>query len=334
MMAHEGGAKSHWGQGQASGTPALPFAGDGFLKPLYGTAVISTSRASQHGVLCRSKLGHTLKLAAQVIILIFDDDYHGQLGKEPAQSAATIKMEKLIADLGYADRVQAKLIGGTLDAEDYFGDGPGPELVLAEQADFHQFDRWNERRKKAGHKGYDILYHMAGGVMSDPAAPAPLRAFRLASIGGTFNALHEGHKEYIKSALRLADGVHVLIADDDYAAGRKTYAPKSFTNRSSYLRKYVSKELGCAGRLKTARLSAVADIEKYVRTEHALDLVVTERAYFDWFEKWNMARRENGLPCYSILCRERTIVQGADLSSSMLAEPEPKPVDQESLFRA
>jgi hypothetical protein len=85
------------------------------------------------------------------------------------------------------------------------------------------------------------------------------------------------------------------------------------------LRKYT-RELDCSKRLITQVLLRVKDIEDYVRQSGDLDIVVTERAYFDWFDGWNEHRKRAGLRYYSILCKERAAVLGTDLTSSMLAE--------------
>jgi cytidyltransferase-like protein len=206
------------------------------------------------------------------------------------------------------------------EAEQYFETCAEVELVIADRAYFHLLADWSDYRKKQGLLGYDILCGWArGGLNSQNAEYLPTRAFRLASIGGTFNALHDGHRKYIKSALQLADDVHIFIADDDYAQKRKPYTPHPLGKRRRALRKYIL-ALHSGERVITQDLRCVEDIETYVRATKDLDVVVTERDYFNWFDEWNEYRKKDGRRCYDILCKERTTVLGTNLTSSLLAE--------------
>ena len=47
----------------------------------------------------------------------------------------------------------------------------------------------------------------------------PLR--RVATIGGTFDGLHAGHKEYIRLAFEFADNVTIYVKSDEYDQRKK-----------------------------------------------------------------------------------------------------------------
>jgi cytidyltransferase-like protein len=153
----------------------------------------------------------------------------------------------------------------------------------------------------------------------DPARGSPSsELFQLASVGGTFNVLHEGHKRYLTAAFLLARQVHILLSSDSYAKERKAYAPRRLAERRNVLETYL-RGAGLNQRAEIEILEAVGDIRLYVITSAALDLVVTESTYFAWFDEWNHDRLNNGYDRYHILCKPRTLVAGRDVSSSSMS---------------
>jgi cytidyltransferase-like protein len=292
------------------------------LSPPYAKASVSiAATTSLPNELDSGRVKWLLKLASYVDVLLVWDDWSDSASPDSGGQAQTVAILTDIIDrAGGAGKVEIQLVRNGFDYEQYFLATIDIALVLTDSRQFSQFYNWNERRKKIGGHGYDILCYAGGSNHRYGDAP-PMRAFALASIGGTFNALHEGHREYLKSALRLADMVHILISDDEYARPRKTYTPLDLKERRDHLTKYL-RYIGCSDRAVTQRLIKVTDIEKYVTTSVPLDLVITEHTYFDWFDEWNRCRNKNGLAPYGILCRERTVVHGSDLSSSMFAEIE------------
>jgi pantetheine-phosphate adenylyltransferase len=142
-----------------------------------------------------------------------------------------------------------------------------------------------------------------------------MRPFRLASVGGTFNWFHQGHRGYLKIAFILADQVHIMLASDSFARQRKLYEPRPWTVRIRYLEAFLE-DAEFTQRHEIALLNELHDIEDYAVTCDLLDLVVVERAYFDWFDEWNRKRVANHRPSYHILCKPRTLLHGRDISSS------------------
>lgn len=282
------------------------------LRPPYRKAAISIRAvAAADGLLDTSRLNWMLGLADHVEILYEQD----------GQAEAARRLIQGMNDPRISERTEDKIVRNAHDFEEYFVFVSDVSLAIIDYPQFAEFYDWNERRKKSEAHGYDILCHALERPLHTLGAKNPLRAFALASAGGTFNAFHEGHQEYLKSTLRLADEVHILLSDDEYARERKSYSPHEFAARRKSVRTYL-RSIGCSSRVSIKRLVSKEDIENFVKTSERLDIVITERAYFDWFNEWNHHREESGLVRFDILCRERTVVRGADLSSSMLVSDE------------
>jgi len=296
------------GKRERSKSPAL-FDERDLLRPPYRRAAISIQAVTAPGgLLDKRRLNWMLGLADQVEILC-----------EDGQAEAARRLIQSMNDPRINERAKDKIVKNVHEFEDYFISVPDISLAIIDYPQFTQFYDWNERRKKSETRGYDILCHAPERPLHALGATRPLRAYTLASAGGTFNAFHEGHQEYLKSTLRLADEVHILLSDDEYARERKSYSPHEFTARRKSVRRYL-RTIGCSSRVSIKRLVSKVDIENFVKTSERLDIVITERAYFDWFNDWNGRREESGLIRFDILCRERSVVRGADLSSSMLVE--------------
>lgn len=197
------------------------------------------------------------------------------------------------------------------------------DLIITTREEVEYFETLNDARRQRGLDGYDILCNAPSYTpIANEETQSPRRPFRLVSVGGTFNALHDGHREYLKLALRLADKVHILLASDSYARQRKNYHPRPLSNRRRSIKTFLD-NLNCADRVEIQTLKNVADIERYVTGEVSLDLVLVEFAYMKWFDEWNFDRIQHGYPMYGMLCKSRTAIHGIELSSSMIANGRP-----------
>src|ERR1700730_6805024 len=97
---------------------------------------------------------------------------------------------------------------------------------------FHRPDTYNvgERTTYRSHKNrrarsMKTLAPESEEYRQDRAGKLP---FHIATIGGTFQAMHLGHRQYLKLALRLADIVHISLTSDHYASTLKNYPVASF----------------------------------------------------------------------------------------------------------
>jgi phosphopantetheine adenylyltransferase len=111
------------------------------------------------------------------------------------------------------------------------------------------------------------------------------------------------------AALTLAHTVHLFLATDNYAQQRKIYNPLPMADRLRSLEALLN-DIRCADRVEIEGLEQVSDMQTYAEGRKELDLVIAERAYFEWFAEWNDRRVEKGLIGYYILCQPRTTIHG------------------------
>lgn len=137
---------------------------------------------------------------------------------------------------------------------------------------------------------------------------------RIATIGGTFDTLHVGHKEYIRLAFECADRVLIFVSSDNYTAGKKSHGAKPYRIRVQRLNEYLQ-EIGCEKRSEIRRLETQQDLENQLIREK-IDVVVISPEYYDFFLKINHSREVKGLKSFLILIKMRNHLQGIDISST------------------
>src|SRR5215467_6188254 len=103
--------------------------------------------------------------------------------------------------------------------------------------------------------------------------------FRTATIGGTFQAMHLGHRQYLSLALRLADIVHIFLTSDHYASTHKKYPVASFDVRSKEIRSFLT-SIGIIDRTIIHELSSSDQLEEFMTTT-ALDVALVEPQYLN-----------------------------------------------------
>jgi len=146
--------------------------------------------------------------------------------------------------------------------------------------------------------------------------------FRTATIGGTFQAMHLGHKQYLSLALRLADTVHIFLTSDRYASTHKKYPVASFDVRSKEIRSFLT-SIGIRDRTIVHELSSSDQLKKFMTTA-ALDVALVEPQYLDLFQSFNCIRSQLKMEEFCIVLKPRTKVDGLDISSTALQGPPAK----------
>ncbi|RMD93062.1 MAG: hypothetical protein D6814_16120, partial [Calditrichaeota bacterium] len=63
----------------------------------------------------------------------------------------------------------------------------------------------------------------------------------IATIGGTFDVLHSGHREYIQIAFKYAEKVIIYLSTDSFAEKIKKYHITPYRLREKKLREYLAK---------------------------------------------------------------------------------------------
>ena len=147
-------------------------------------------------------------------------------------------------------------------------------------------------------------------------SPRPLTSsgrFAVAAVGGTFNGLHVGHRDYLAVAFRLAVVVHVFITDDKYAKRRKPYPVDPVRKRARQVADFAAAHAEGADCIPHI-ISSPHDVDVFCTAEE-LDLVVVVPEHRRRFEVLNRTRRANGLPEFFLLVKPRTTDSGLDISA-------------------
>ncbi|RIK73282.1 hypothetical protein DCC62_17720 [candidate division KSB1 bacterium] len=142
-----------------------------------------------------------------------------------------------------------------------------------------------------------------------------------ATIGGTFDTLHRGHKEYIRKAFDKATYVFIYITSDDLAQKQKNYHVRSrelrIKNLQAFLRgigieqdRYETREINALEQLK----NELANVE--------VDISIIAPDYLELFDGINHKRKEKGKKSISVVIKERTRdAKNGDLSSTAIRFP-------------
>jgi len=144
---------------------------------------------------------------------------------------------------------------------------------------------------------------------------------RIATIGGTFGILHEGHKEYIQLAFEYVDRVLIYVNSDEYTNGKKHYSVHPFEHRVDQLKAFI-KQIGCENRCEIHRLNNLKELETdYLETEDLKEkiyMAIVSPEYYDFFLRLNNAREARGMNSILILVKPRKRDNGNDISSSLI----------------
>ncbi len=143
-----------------------------------------------------------------------------------------------------------------------------------------------------------------------------------ATIGGTFDTLHAGHKEYIQLAFTYADHVLVYVSSDDYAYRNKNYRARSYEFRVQQLMNFI-RELGCEKRYEIRCLHNLEQLKTdYLETDGLngkICIAIVSPEYYEFFLRINQAREALGMKTFLILVKLRKLDrEKRDISSSVI----------------
>ena len=154
--------------------------------------------------------------------------------------------------------------------------------------------------------------------------------FKKVLIGGTFDALHKGHQDYIKFAFDLADEVCIFISSDKMALILKPYGVLSYNSRKEKVIKFINDylhrklreiilklilKIRKRKRLEIKQLNSENELEKYC-LENEISLVIVSPEYYELFKKINEERTNHGLEWFYILVKERVKDENQNYYSS------------------
>jgi pantetheine-phosphate adenylyltransferase len=145
---------------------------------------------------------------------------------------------------------------------------------------------------------------------------------RIATIGGTFDVLHIGHKEYIRLAFEYADRVLIYVNSDEYTNGKKHYSVRSFEYRVERLKDFI-REIGCENRYEIHCLHKLEQLEiDYLETDglgNKIYMAIVSPDYYDFFLNINHIREARGMKSFLILVKLRKRDnENKDISSSLI----------------
>ena len=130
----------------------------------------------------------------------------------------------------------------------------------------------------------------------------------IATIGGTFDTLHPGHKEYIQLAFEWVERVLIYVSSDEYCNGKKKYKVRPFELRVKELEEFI-KTLGCEKRYEICRLNTheqlMADYFDNPNLHERIHIAIVSPEYYDFFHAINCERKERGMRTFLILVKER-----------------------------
>jgi cytidyltransferase-like protein len=148
---------------------------------------------------------------------------------------------------------------------------------------------------------------------------------RIATIGGTFDTLHQGHEEYIKLAFNFSDYAIIYLSTNEYlngkSTGRKNYQVRPYEERYNKLTEFV-KEIGCENKFEIRRHNHGDDFKAAYLNEFTcpdvLYMAIVSPEYYARFLEINRLRESNGMNGILLIVKPRFRVGNNDLSSSSI----------------
>ncbi len=144
----------------------------------------------------------------------------------------------------------------------------------------------------------------------------------IASIGGTFDVLHQGHEDYIKMAFANADFVWIYVTAGKCAARVKKYDVRSYQSRVERLKTFL-KLIGIEKdryKIKQIRTENQLTHELAVKKIHK---AIIPPEYQKLFDRINQERLSSGQKKIAVLIKERSIDKNnIDISSTSFRFPD------------
>lgn len=144
---------------------------------------------------------------------------------------------------------------------------------------------------------------------------------RIATIGGTFDTLHQGHKDYIQLAFDLAHYVIIYMKTDAYVNGKKSYQVRPYQERYEKLAEFV-RQIGVEDKYEIRPHDNTDDfagdyLNEFTRHDvHYMAIVSPE--YYEKFLVINRLRESKGMSSILLLVKPRFREDNIDLSSSAI----------------
>ncbi len=136
---------------------------------------------------------------------------------------------------------------------------------------------------------------------------------RIVTIGGTFDTLHTGHKEYIRLAFEYADRVIIYVTSDEYINGKKSYDVRPYNYRVEKLEHFIQVIQEEIKSEKPYRILCLHNQDELITNylekpdlKENLYMAVVSPEYYEFFLKINQAREAQGMKSFLMLVKPRS----------------------------
>lgn len=163
---------------------------------------------------------------------------------------------------------------------------------------------------------------LKASALSGAVSPEIKTQELIVTIGGTFDTLHKGHKEYVRLAFQFADRVLIYVSSDEYVHEKKDYIVRPYETRVKRLKDFIE-EIRSAHRCEIRCLHKLEELESdYLENKdirNNIYMAVVPPEYYDFFLNLNYTREARGMQPFLILVklRKRDFKNG-DFSSSAI----------------
>lgn len=144
---------------------------------------------------------------------------------------------------------------------------------------------------------------------------------KIVSLGGTFDVLHKGHKEYIRMGFAYAEYALIYVLSDNYARNLKKYHVRSYDSRVKRLCNFLEKAGITTNQYEIRGINSLSHLERELVNENiTVSIVVPE--YLDLFHDINQKRLLNKKDSIVVVRKKRTVdPKLGDLSSTAIRFP-------------
>lgn len=140
--------------------------------------------------------------------------------------------------------------------------------------------------------------------MSAALDSGPKRRFRLVGVGGTFDALHQGHEALLRTALRLGERVIVGVAIDEFVERmKKTYQVHPYSVRVRRIQRFLKHEKA----LERAEVVPIEDPHGPAAKDRGMEALVVSKQTLRTAEEINEIRQDSGLPLLELIAIEMVL---------------------------
>ncbi len=147
-------------------------------------------------------------------------------------------------------------------------------------------------------------------------------------IGGTFDALHKGHKEYIRMAFEISKNALIYVSSDGFANKNKKYKILPYEFRKQRIQQFIDelceqlgKKIEYSIRPLPSRRHLGKDLSNKNDDGSKITHALVTSEYYDLFLEFNRLRKKRKLKEIRIVTKPRSRTSdNMDISSSNIRQ--------------